>query len=72
MKRYIEGVDRSQGTLLPEQLDDWVHEDSPVRVVDVFVDELDLADLGFVRCEPSNTGRPGYHPSILLKLYIYG
>ncbi|WP_244563618.1 transposase, partial [Ensifer aridi] len=58
--------------MLPEQLDDWVHEDSPVRVVDVFVDELNLADLGFVRCEPSNTGRPGYHPSILLKLYIYG
>jgi transposase len=72
MKRYIEGVDRSQGTLLPEQLDDWVHEDSPVRVVDVFVDELNLADLGFVRCAPSNTRRPGYHPSILLKLYIYG
>ena len=46
MKRYIEGVDRSQGTLLPEQLDDWVHEDSPVRVVDVFVDELNLAHLG--------------------------
>ncbi len=70
MKRYIEGADRSQSTLLPEQLDDWVHEDSPVRVVDVFVDELNLADLGFVRCEPSNTGRPGYHLSILLKLYI--
>jgi len=72
MKRYIEGVDRGQGTLFPEQLEDWVGEDNPVRVIDVFVDELDLNGLGFERAEPEATGRPGYHPSVLLKLYIYG
>ncbi len=72
MKRFIEGVDRGQGTLFPECLADWVGEDNPVRVVDVFVDELDLGDLGFDRVQPEATGRPGYHPSVLLKLYIYG
>ncbi len=72
MKRFIEGTDRSQGTLFPEQLDDWVGEDNPVRVIDVFVDGLDLVDLGFARVDPRSTGRPGYHPSALLKLYIYG
>jgi transposase len=72
MKRFIEGVDRDQGTLFPERLEDWIGEDNPVRVIDVFVDELDLGGLGFDRAEPEATGRPGYHPSVLLKLYIYG
>ena len=72
MKRFIEGVDRSQTTLFPERLEDWVIEDNPVRVIDVFVDELDLGALGFDRVVPLWTGRPAYHPSGLLKLYIYG
>jgi transposase len=72
MKRFIEGEDRGQGTLLPELLDDYVAEDNPVRVVDVFVEELDLAELGFKRVQPAKTGRPAYHPAVLLKLYIYG
>ena len=72
MKRFIEGEDRSQSTLFPDHLDDYVGEDNPVRVVDVFVDELDLGGLGFGRVVPQDTGRPGYHPSVLLKLYIYG
>jgi transposase len=72
MKRFIEGADRSQSTLLPECLDDWVEESNPVRAVDAFVDGLDLAKLGFKDVEPAATGRPGYHPAPLLKLYIYG
>ncbi len=72
MKRFIEGVDRSQSTLFPDRLEDWIGEDNAVRVVDVFVDELDLGGLGFGRIEPRATGRPGYHPCVLLKLYIYG
>ena len=72
MKRYIEGIEREQGTLFPEHLEDWVGEDNPVRVIDVFVDELDLRGLGFDRAEPEATGRPGYHPAMLLKLYVYG
>ena len=72
MKRFVEGEDRSQSTLFPERLDDYVGEDNSVRVVDVFVDELDLGDLGFRRAQPLATGRPSYHPSVLLKLYIYG
>lgn len=72
MKRFIEGVDRGQSTLFPERLEDWISDDNPVRVVDVFVDELDLGGLGFGRIVPEATGRPGYHPSVLLKLYIYG
>ena len=72
MKRFIEGEDRGQGTLLPELLDDYVVENNPVRAVDVFVDELDLAKLGFERVLPAKTGRPAYHPAVLLKLYIYG
>ena len=72
MKRFIEGVDRVQSTLFPEQLEDWVGEDNPVRVIDVFVDELDLGALDFGRAQPEATGRPGYHPAVLLKLYIYG
>ncbi len=72
MKRFVEGVERSQSTLFPEQLEDWIGADNPVRVIDVFVDELDLGGLGFDRVAPQATGRPGYHPSVLLKLYIYG
>jgi len=72
MKRFVEGTDRGQSTLLPECLDDWISEDNPVRVIDVFVDELDLAEVGFGRVDPKATGRPSYHPSVLLKLYIYG
>jgi len=72
MKRFVEGMDRDQATLFPECLEDWIGEDNPVRVIDVFVDELDLADLGFNRVNPKATGRPSYHPSVLLKLYIYG
>jgi transposase len=72
MKRFIEGESRTQNTLLPEVLDDYVTEANPVRVVDVFVDELDLGRLGFDGVEPAATGRPAYHPAVLLKLYIYG
>src|SRR5216110_426722 len=72
MKRFVEGADRGQSTLLPECLDEWVEEGNSVRVIDCFVDSLDLADLGFEGVEPAATGRPGYHPSVLLKLYIYG
>ncbi len=72
MKRFIEGADRAQATMLPESLEDWVEEDNPVRVIDVFVDELDLAELGFTGVDPKATGRPAYHPAILLKLYVYG
>ena len=72
MKRFVEGADRGQSTLFPECLDDWIDEDNPVRVIDVFVDELDLGELGFGGVDPKATGRPSYHPSALLKLYIYG
>jgi transposase len=72
MKRFIEGEDRGQSTFLPELLDDYVDKDNPVRVVDVFVDQLDLASLGFESVQPAVTGRPAYHPGVLLKLYIYG
>src|SRR5213594_1755263 len=72
MKRFIEGVDRGQSTLFPERLEDWIGEDNAVRVIDIFVEELDLAELGFGGVDPEATGRPSYHPSVLLKLYIYG
>ena len=72
MKRFIEGEDRSQSTLLPACLDDYIAEDNPVRAVDAFVEELDLKALGFAGADPAVTGRPAYHPAILLKLYIYG
>jgi len=72
MKRFIEGEDRSQATLLPECLDDYIGEDNPVRVIDAFVDELDLHALGFEGAEPAATGRPSYHPAVLLKIYVYG
>jgi len=72
MRRFVEGADRGQSTLLPECLDDWIDEDNPVRVIDAFVEALDLAELGFEGVDPAATGRPAYHPSVLLKLYIYG
>src|ERR1700675_350583 len=72
MKRFVEGTDRGQSTLFPECLEDWIHEDNPVRVIDVFVDDLDLGELGFEGVDPEATGRPSYHPAVLLKLYIYG
>ena len=72
MKRFVEGVDRGQSTLFPECVEDWISEDNPVRVIDVFVDALDLAEMAFEGVDPAATGRPAYHPSVLLKLYIYG
>jgi transposase len=72
MAGFVEGVDRGQSTLFPALLDDYVAEDNPVRAVDIFVDGLDLDKLGFVGVQPLDTGRPGYHPGMMLKLYIYG
>ena len=72
MGRFVEGEDRRQSWLLPGSLDDYVTEDNPVRVVEAFIDELDLAALGFAGMEPATTGRPAYHPSTLLKIYLYG
>src|ERR1700745_3289910 len=72
VKRFVEGQDRAQLMLLPECLDDFVGEDNPVRVVDAFIEELDLAVLGFAGVVPEVTGRPAYHPSTLLKIYLYG
>lgn len=72
MTHHIKGQGRHQVTLLPEVLDDFVTEDNPVRVIDVFVDELQLDALGFERVNAKQTGRPGYHPATILKLYIYG
>src|SRR5690349_19953740 len=72
MKRFVEGVDRGQSTLFPASLDDYLTEENPVRAVDVFVDSLDLDKQGFVGVQPLDTGRPSYHPSTILKLYIYG
>ena len=72
MKRFVESEDRRQATLLPDCLDDYVTEDNPVRIVEAFIDELDLAALGFAGIVPEVTGRPAYHPATLLKIYIYG
>jgi transposase len=72
MKRFVEGECREQSVLFPERLEDWIADDNPVRAVDAFVDELDMAALGFEGAEPADTGRPGYHPGTLLKIYIYG
>ena len=71
MGQFIEGVDRHQTTLLPECLEDYVGEDSPVRAIDAFIDMLDLAGLGF-QSSPAATGRPGYHPGLMLRIYLYG
>src|SRR5262249_35139342 len=72
MGRFVAGADRSQITLFPECLDDWIDENNPVRVVDAFVEAVDLGELGFDGVVPEATGRPSYHPAVLLKLYIYG
>src|SRR5918997_236728 len=72
MGRFVEGADRSQLSFLPECLDDWVDEDNPVQVIEAFVESLDLAALGFAGATPAATGRPAYHPAVLLRLYIYG
>jgi transposase len=72
MKRFIEGEARSQSTLFPERLEDYIAEDNPVRVIEVFVEELDLNLLGFDGMQPEATGRPAYHPGTLLKIYVYG
>src|SRR5271155_2661758 len=72
MTRFVVGDDRNQSTLFPERLEDYLGEDNPVRAIDVFVDELDLAKLGFGGVEPEATGRPSYHPATLLKIYVYG
>lgn len=72
VSRFIDEADRFQGTLLPETIDDYVSEENPVRVIDAFVGELDLASLGFERAEPKATGRPGYHAATMLKIYVYG
>ena len=72
MGRFVEGANRNQATLLPECLEDFIAEDNPVRIVDAFVDELQLTSLGFDGATPAITGRPSYHPAVLLKIYIYG
>jgi transposase len=72
MRRFVEGIDRTQSTLFPEYLEDWIDDDNAVRVIDVFVDELNLGELGFGGVTPEIPGRPSYHPAVLLKLYIYG
>src|SRR5690349_12578709 len=72
MHRFIDGEDRLQQVLLPHSLEDYVSEENPVRVIEVFIDELDLAALGFAGMTPAATGRPAYHPSTLLKIYLYG
>ena len=72
MKRFIESEDRRQATLLPDSLEDYVTDENPVRVIDVFIDELDLAAMGFAGVAPEATGRPAYHPATLLKIYLYG
>jgi transposase len=70
MSRFVAEADRGQWTLLPECLDDFIDESNPVRVIEVFVEALDLAEMSFEGVEPAATGRPSYHPSVLLKLYI--
>jgi transposase len=72
MRRFVEGIDRDQATLFPECLEDWIDQDNPVRAIDAFVCKLDLPGVGFDGVAPEATGRPSYHPSVLLKLYIYG
>src|SRR6195256_6876834 len=72
MKRFGDGMDRGQGTVFPDCLEDWICADQPVRVIDLFVGGLDLAELRFCGVDPEAAGRPAYHPSVLLKLYIYG
>jgi transposase len=72
MTRYVEGWNRRQSFLLPESVDDYVDENNPVRVIEAFIDELDLVELDFGKAVPAETGRPAYHPAVLVKLYLYG
>ena len=72
MSRFIEGQSRTQSTLFPEVLDDYIHEDNPIRAVDMFINSLDLSELGFARCQPAKTARPSYSPATMLKIYLYG
>ncbi len=72
MSRFVEGQDRNQVTLLPECLDDYVGEDNMVRVVDAFINELDMVALGFEGATPATPGRPSYQPAVMLKIYLYG
>ena len=72
MVGFVAGLERSQTSLFPASLEDYVAEENPVRAVDAFVDGLDLRKLGFTSIDPLETGRPGYHPAMMLKLYIYG
>ena len=72
MTRFVEGEDRTQSTLFPERLDDYITEDNPIRVIEAFVDALDLKYLEFERHQSRAMGRPAYDPATLLKLYIYG
>jgi transposase len=72
MSGFISGADRGQGTMFPAQLEDYVADDNPVRVIDFFIDQLDLRELGFSAVDPKETGRPAYHPSVMLKIYVYG
>ncbi len=72
MKRFVVGEDRNQASLLPERLDDFITEDNSVRVIEAFIESLALGELGFTGVEPKDTGRPAYHPSVLLKIYVYG
>ncbi|RYE50294.1 MAG: transposase, partial [Hyphomicrobiales bacterium] len=71
MGHFVEGADRDQASFLPARLEDYVSPDHPVRVIDAFLDDLDLAELGFARAQPAATGRPGYAPGTMLKLYVY-
>ena len=71
MSRFIEGENREQSTLFPERIDDYISDENPIKLVDAFVDRLNLLELGFESVEPKLTGRPAYHPSTMLKLYIY-
>ena len=72
MKRFVEGESREQISLLPACLDDFIDEDNPVRVVEAFIEALDLEEMGFSGVNPHSTGRPSYHPSVMLKIYVYG
>jgi hypothetical protein len=72
MAGFVTGIDRSQGTMFPAQLEDYVAENNTVRVIDLFVDQLDLAKLGFGGVTPKEMGRPAYHPAVMLKIYVYG
>lgn len=72
MSRFIEGQIRTQSTMFFEVLDDYIHEDNPMRAIDMFIKSLDLPELGFARSQPAKTGRPSYSPATMLKIYLYG